>query len=108
MIINTKELNKGLIHLTDLLHSKFGILKLSRKLENWSQIEFGEFLKELQKSKVSLSLSQESEWMHFFNEQKKKAQGLQSQINTLEQQIDAMVYELYGLTEEEIKIVENS
>jgi len=31
---------------------------------------------------------------------------LQRQINTTDQQIDRLVYELYGLTEEEIKIVE--
>ena len=31
---------------------------------------------------------------------------LQRQIEATERQIDALVYELYGLTEEEIKIVE--
>ncbi|TYA53120.1 hypothetical protein [Formosa maritima] len=39
---------------------------------------------------------------------KKKAQTLQSQITQTEKEIDQMVYELYGLTEEEIKIVECS
>ena len=43
-----------------------------------------------------------------FEENKKKAQDLQSQINQTEHEIDQMVYELYGLTEEEIAIVENS
>ena len=32
--------------------------------------------------------------------------GLQRQIEATNHQIDALVYELYGLTEEEIKIVE--
>jgi hypothetical protein len=32
--------------------------------------------------------------------------GLQRQIEATDRQIDALVYELYGLTEEEIKIVE--
>jgi hypothetical protein len=31
---------------------------------------------------------------------------LQRQIKATDQQIEALVYELYGLTEEEIKIVE--
>ncbi len=31
---------------------------------------------------------------------------IQRQIDTSDQQIDQMVYELYGLTEEEIQIVE--
>ena len=48
------------------------------------------------------------EWMDAFETKKKEAQGLQSQINQIEKEIDQMVYELYGLTEEEINIVENS
>jgi type I restriction-modification system DNA methylase subunit len=35
-------------------------------------------------------------------------QTLQRQINTLDKEIDKLVYELYGLTEEEIKIVEGN
>ena len=33
---------------------------------------------------------------------------LQRQIEATDEQIDALVYELYGLTEDEIKIVEDS
>ena len=36
------------------------------------------------------------------------AQELKQQINQTDKEIDQMVYELYGLTEEEIKIVEES
>ena len=46
--------------------------------------------------------------MEIFEENKQKAQALQDQINQTDKEIDAMVYKLYGLTEEEIKIVENS
>jgi len=34
-------------------------------------------------------------------------QVLQLRIETTDRQIDALVYELYGLTEEEIRIIEN-
>lgn len=34
--------------------------------------------------------------------------ALQRQIDATDRQIDQLVYELYGLTEEEIKIVESS
>jgi len=37
---------------------------------------------------------------------KKKALQLQSEIEKKDREIDRMVYELYELTEEEIKIVE--
>ena len=35
-------------------------------------------------------------------------QMLQRQIENIDKQIDALVYQLYGLTEEEIKIVESA
>jgi hypothetical protein len=37
-----------------------------------------------------------------------KAISIKSQIDQTDKEIDQMVYELYGLTEEEIEIVENS
>jgi hypothetical protein len=46
--------------------------------------------------------------MQYFEEQKTKAVALQSIINDTDAAIDAMVYALYGLTEEEIKIVEGN
>ena len=58
--------------------------------------------------KVKLSLSEESEWMQYFNEQKQKANDLQSQITQTDREIDRMVYDLYGLTDEDIQIVEES
>ena len=57
---------------------------------------------------MQLALSEEAEWMQYFNEQKQKAQELKSEINRVDTEIDRMVYELYGLTEEEIAIVEGS
>lgn len=41
-------------------------------------------------------------------EKKQKAQTLQSEIDKTDKEIDQLVYELYGLTEEGIKIVEES
>ena len=46
--------------------------------------------------------------MELFEENKKKALELKFQIDQTDKEIDRMVYELYGLTEEEIQIVENS
>lgn len=89
-----------------LIGSKFSIDKPSTKLQNWPDLDFKGFLGELAKAKVKLSLSEEAEWMAYFNEQKTKAQALQSEITRIDKEIDALVYELYGLTEEEIRIVE--
>ena len=56
----------------------------------------------------TLTKKDEFEWLELFEENKKKALDIKSQIDQTEKEIDRMVYELYGLTEEEIQIVENS
>ena len=91
------------------LFRKFdGLDKLSKKLEKWQELSYSDFIKELKKKKITLSLSEEADWEDYFEENKQKAQNLQTQINQTDKEIDAMVYELYGLTEDEIQIVENS
>ena len=105
------------------LKSKYELEKTSRKLESWHELNFGNFIKELNKAIKStnkirvnenlkpvseLTKKDEFEWMQIFEENKKKAQELQTQINDTEKEIDKMVYELYGLTEDEISIIENS
>jgi hypothetical protein len=91
---------------TSLLQSKYTLPSLSRALENWPSLEFKGFLAELKKAKVSLTLTEEAEWLSYFTEQKAKAQALQAQIERSDREIDALVYRLYGLTEEEVKVVE--
>ncbi|MBK6408868.1 MAG: hypothetical protein IPH00_12290 [Flavobacteriales bacterium] len=44
--------------------------------------------------------------MSYFTEQQAKAHALQAQINKTDREIDALVYALYGLTEEEVRVVE--
>ena len=81
---------------------------LPKKLQDWYLLSYGDFIKELGKKKVKLSLSQEAEWEDYFMQESKKALELKATIDATDKAIDAMVYELYGLTEEEIRIVENS
>ncbi len=50
----------------------------------------------------------EMEWMDVFETKKAEVQALQAEINKTDKEIDQMVYELYELTPEDIKIVENS
>ena len=103
--------------------SRYGILKLTRKLQNWQELDVGEFIEELNKAIKTtnkerqkenqpiisaLTKTDEFEWLDLFEQNKKKAQDLQAQIDSIEQQIDTMVYQLYGLNDEEIKIVENN
>lgn len=87
--------------------------KFSRKLENWHELDFADFIKELNKAikkagGTSLTKKDEFEWLELFEDNKKKAQELQTQITQTEKTIDTMVYDLYGLTQEERDIIENS
>jgi len=96
---------------TKYLQSRFNIKKLSKKLQNWHELEFADFIKELNKAikKVGcgkLTKKDEMEWMELFEEKKAKAKTLKTEIEKTDKEIDQMVYELYGLTKDEIKIVE--
>jgi type II restriction/modification system DNA methylase subunit YeeA len=46
--------------------------------------------------------------MELFEENKKKALELKSQLEKTDKEIDQLVYALYELTEDEIRIVEES
>ena len=82
--------------------------KLPKKLQDWYELSYAEFIKQLKKKKIKLSLSQEAEWEDYFLTEQTKALEIATQIDTTDHEIDQMVYELYGLTKEEIEIVENS
>jgi len=86
--------------------------KLPKKLENWRELSFAEFISELNKviktaGQTPLTKKEEFEWLDLFEENKTKAQTLKSQIETTENEIDKMVYELYGLNKEEIEVIKN-
>ncbi len=107
VIIELKsQLQKQNTFFTDFVKNKHQ--NVQSKFQNWYELEFAAFLKELKKAKIQLGLSEEAEWMQFFNEQKQKAQTLKFEIKRVDAEIDKMVYELYGLNEEEIKIVEGN
>ena len=104
-------LNKNLQELSQkfqrLLTRKFELEKLTTKLQDWYLLEFSEFVKELKKSKIKLSLKEEIEWEEIFLEKKEEAEKVKNEIEMTDKEIDGMVYELYGLSKEEVKIVES-
>jgi hypothetical protein len=90
------------------LERKFALTDLPKKLQDWYLLSYADFIKELAKKKIKLSLSEEAEWESYFTAEAKKALDLKSQIEKTDKEIDQMVYALYELTEDEIKIVEGS
>ncbi|NEW79708.1 MAG: hypothetical protein GZ086_09880 [Gelidibacter sp.] len=90
------------------LQRKFELEVLPKKLQEYYQLTFAEFIKELSKKKVKLSLSEEAEWEDYFLQEQQNALVLKTKIEITDKEIDAMVYQLYGLTDDEISIIENS
>ncbi|MGA2298501.1 MAG: TaqI-like C-terminal specificity domain-containing protein [FCB group bacterium] len=86
--------------------AKFTINHTSTKLQNWDNLSYNEFLSELTKAKINIPLEEQLSWQSLFTKQKALAQELKLKIDETEKKIDSMVYELYGLTDEEIRIVE--
>lgn len=110
MLSLNKELQEVSAKFQRNLQREFSLEALSKKLQNWYELSFADFLKELSKSKGSrpLGLSEKAEWEDYFLQEQQKAISIKSKIEQTDAAIDQMVYELYGLTEEEIEIVENS
>ena len=105
------------------INQKINFDNQSNKLQNWHELDFGEFIRELNKAIkannknrvkedlepiASLTKKDEFEWLDLFEDNKLKAQELQSKIHQTDKEIDVMVYELYGLTDEEVAIVEKA
>jgi hypothetical protein len=84
----------------------YTLSELPKKLQDWYLLSYTDFIKELAKKKIKLSLSEEAEWETYFTSEAKKALDLKVQIEKTDKKIDQMVYALYELTEDEIKIVE--
>ena len=80
--------------------------KISSTLENFYTLEFADFVKELAKQKVKLSLKQQDEWEEYFAEYKTDCVALSEEIATTDNEINRLVYKLYDLSDEEIAIVE--
>ncbi len=113
MIVNTSNQTYLSSKFLKYIQSQCQIEKPTKKLQSWYEFDFSEFIKELNKAikKVDgekLTKMDEMEWMEVFETKKAEVQAINSEIIKTDKAIDQMVYELYGLTEEEIKIIENN
>jgi type I restriction-modification system DNA methylase subunit len=91
-----------------LLKSKFSIEKLPQKIINWYKLENNQFLKELKTLSINLNLTEESEWLSYFNQQKETILLIDNQIAETENKINHLIYEFYNLSNEEIIEIESS
>ena len=88
------------------LEESLGVQKITAALERFDEADFAALLAELKKQKISLTLVQKDEWEDYFTQYKADCNALTAQIAATDKEIDRMVYQLYGLTEDEISIIE--
>ena len=87
------------------LSDNFEGLKITTALQQFDTMDFKGLMAELKKQKLKLSLSQQDEWEDYFNQRVAECRELSTQIKATDNEIDNRVFDLYGLTEEERRIV---
>ena len=106
------ELNKKLQELKQNFINELNLEKVPTKLQKFEELNFDDFVKEYAKAKKLKFADKleernfKNEWQRLFENDKKEVLEIQNQINITDKEIDQMVYKLYDLTPDEIKIVE--
>ena len=108
MLELNKELQNKIQKFKNRLSSNFDLKEFSKKMEVFYKLDFKEFLKELGKQKIKLSLLEQDEWEEYFENYKINILKIENQIEMTNKEIDTLIYNLYNLTPEEIEIIENN
>lgn len=81
-------------------------VKITTALQTFDLLDFAGFVAELKKQKIKLTLVQQDEWEDYFNQYRSVCNGIRLQIENTDHEIDLKVYHLYGLTYDEVKVVD--
>ncbi len=106
MLSQNKDLQAKRARFLRRLQDNMPDIKINSTLETFDTLDFAGFVAELKKQKIKLSLVQQDEWEDYFSQYKAACSELVAKIAETDKAIDSRVYALYGLTEEEITIVE--
>lgn len=83
--------------------------KLNQKLTAWWNLDFHAFRAEVKKVfKKDIPLGERDEWEEWLAGRRAKHERLTTEIVRLETELNARVYDLFGLTPEEIRIIEET
>jgi type I restriction-modification system DNA methylase subunit len=108
MLDQKKQLHDMGYKFNNFIAAAYNLNKVTNRLKNFYNLTFVEFINELKHQKSILTKKDEFELMELFGGQKEKVLVLKKEIDEIDKEIDQMVYELYGLTEEEIKVIEDA
>lgn len=80
-----------------LIKQEFRFDKISNKLDNFYELSFDKFVKEIEKkSGKNISLNKKSELMNLFDRNKKEISELKERIDKTDEEIEKMVYKIYS------------
>ena len=103
MLSSTRVLVVKSMQFQRVLCVEFALEKWSTKLNNWWNLDFADFVSTL---KTKLTLTQKDDLLELWNKYQPRLTNLSTEIRTLDNQIDTLVYKLYNLSDDEIKVIE--
>ena len=105
MLSLNADLQKKTTRFISRIKETYDFEKTTQNLENFYKLTFTDFVKELSKVKVKLTMKQKDELEDYFNDYVKDISELNASIEATDNEINKLVYKLYNLTDEEIKII---
>lgn len=89
------------------LGNTFGMEKISTKIQNFYEMPYNLFINEIRKSS-KIRLKDQDEWEGYFEQYKSELIDIIRQIEATDRELNQMVYELYGISSDEIKTIEEN
>ncbi|MDO8454820.1 MAG: hypothetical protein Q7S59_09645 [Sulfurimonas sp.] len=105
-------LNKSIQETKQNFINELKLEKLTKKLQNFEELDFDEFVTQYSKAKKLKFADKleernfKNEWKAIFENDTTLTCGFKIEIVKTDKEIDKMVYKLYGLSDDEIGVVE--
>lgn len=90
------------------LVSDFNVSKINKKLTEYYSLSFDDLYKEVKKQYKQITRQEKDKLEKEYILSMEIIEPLQKEIKSIDKEIDKLVYELYNLNDEEIKIIEKS
>jgi hypothetical protein len=106
LLENSQARFKKIKQFVDYITTVYAPKSASKKIWGFYKLDFKDFLEEMKKQRANIAPSQEMELMALFRGRSEEIAALSRAIDRLDNEVDQMAYALYGLTADEIAIVE--
>lgn len=108
IISNNKELHDEIKSFHKYLKSDFQVTKINKKLTEYYTLSFEDLYKQVKKQYKQITRQEKDKLEKEYTLSIEIMVPLQKEIKKIDNEIDKLVYELYELTDKEIKIIEKS